>query len=206
MSHTQVQQPTFTDSRKCAFISMFVATSGSMNEVRTQHLGLPLPIDRDLFAYPSFNWLKELFANLGVPQTFFNGNDCDMVTNLSKMLRDTVLQHHGVHFHMYIMIFKGRCCYNVVPCSFDDKEVPLHELVKRIACENGKHSLPSGTTILEKIKIEDEKDVCSICLQEFNFGDDAAKLPCTHFCHYDCILEWFVKSATCPICRLACNQ
>nr|KYP71355.1 E3 ubiquitin-protein ligase synoviolin-B [Cajanus cajan] len=49
-------------------------------------------------------------------------------------------------------------------------------------------------------------DSCVVCLEDLKSGDDAARLPCTHICHYRCILEWFVHNATCPVCRFACTH
>ncbi|KAJ1971974.1 hypothetical protein H4R35_004946 [Dimargaris xerosporica] len=46
---------------------------------------------------------------------------------------------------------------------------------------------------------------CSICLCNFQLGDEARKLPCSHVFHKDCIDVWLVKhSALCPICRVHC--
>nr|KYP50788.1 E3 ubiquitin-protein ligase RLIM [Cajanus cajan] len=76
-----------------------------------------------------------------------------------------------------------------------------------MASEGGKYSLPAGSTSLERLKVKDDKkENCVICLKELNSGDDAARLPCCHVCHYHCILEWFVYNGTCPICRFACTS
>ncbi|KAF9589020.1 hypothetical protein IFM89_018259 [Coptis chinensis] len=43
---------------------------------------------------------------------------------------------------------------------------------------------------------------CSICLQDFNEGNIARRLPnCRHFFHLDCIDGWLVIQGCCPICR-----
>ncbi|EGC37867.1 hypothetical protein DICPUDRAFT_29618, partial [Dictyostelium purpureum] len=43
---------------------------------------------------------------------------------------------------------------------------------------------------------------CSICLCDFDIDDEAIKLPCKHYFHYDCITTWLHKqSATCANCR-----
>ncbi|KAL2330966.1 hypothetical protein Fmac_018547 [Flemingia macrophylla] len=69
------------------------------------------------------------------------------------------------------------------------------------------YSLPTGVTTLERFKVgDDEKEKCVICLEEFNSGDDAViKLPCSHICHFPCILQWFDQNGTCPVCRFACG-
>nr|KYP71356.1 E3 ubiquitin-protein ligase synoviolin-B [Cajanus cajan] len=62
--------------------------------------------------------------------------------------------------------------------------------------------------MLERFKVMDhEMENCMVCLEDFKSGDDAAaRLPCTHVCHYHCILGWFVQNATCPVCRFSCTH
>ncbi|KAJ1978598.1 hypothetical protein H4R34_003145 [Dimargaris verticillata] len=46
---------------------------------------------------------------------------------------------------------------------------------------------------------------CSICLCNFQLGDEARKLPCRHVFHKECIDVWLLNhSALCPICREHC--
>ncbi|KAG8370882.1 hypothetical protein BUALT_Bualt13G0029600 [Buddleja alternifolia] len=46
---------------------------------------------------------------------------------------------------------------------------------------------------------------CSICMEEFGINPDSFvtinELPCQHYFHKDCIVEWFQRSNTCPLCR-----
>lgn len=44
---------------------------------------------------------------------------------------------------------------------------------------------------------------CSICFEDFHFGDTLTKLPCnsSHVFHQSCIEEWGANSRTCPLCR-----
>ncbi|XP_057980041.1 NEP1-interacting protein 1 [Malania oleifera] len=47
-----------------------------------------------------------------------------------------------------------------------------------------------------------DKISCAICLQDFNNGDSARKLPsCSHFFHLDCIDAWLIRHGSCPMCR-----
>lgn len=54
---------------------------------------------------------------------------------------------------------------------------------------------------LHVITIEEEGIVCSVCQEEFRKGSKAKQLPCSHFFHYKCSLEWLERHNTCPLCR-----
>jgi hypothetical protein len=50
--------------------------------------------------------------------------------------------------------------------------------------------------------IPDDKNICSICMEEFKQNDKMTFLNCTHNYHKKCIEEWFCKkSVYCPMCR-----
>ncbi|MCL7038166.1 hypothetical protein MKW94_012167 [Papaver nudicaule] len=58
---------------------------------------------------------------------------------------------------------------------------------------------------MKKIVVLDDSEVCSVCLQDMNGGGggggDAVVLKCWHTFHEKCMLEWFRRKPTCPLCR-----
>jgi hypothetical protein len=42
---------------------------------------------------------------------------------------------------------------------------------------------------------------CSVCMSEFECGDEAVVLDCLHPFHRDCVLPWLRSTSTCPTCR-----
>lgn len=52
------------------------------------------------------------------------------------------------------------------------------------------------------IKARHQKDKCPICLEHVKRGEDIRILPCGHYQHAGCCVEWFTKgNSFCPICR-----
>jgi hypothetical protein len=47
----------------------------------------------------------------------------------------------------------------------------------------------------------DGKNMCPVCLERFDVGDECVLLPCAHNFHLDCIVAWFDSHDTCPICK-----
>ncbi|KAL5219931.1 hypothetical protein ABZP36_024644 [Zizania latifolia] len=47
-----------------------------------------------------------------------------------------------------------------------------------------------------------ERAGCSVCLQDFEAGEEARSLPeCDHTFHLPCIDSWLLRHASCPLCR-----
>ena len=46
---------------------------------------------------------------------------------------------------------------------------------------------------------------CCICLNQINRKEKIIILPCKHYFHKSCLLEWYKKSKSCPTCRLLIN-
>jgi len=44
-------------------------------------------------------------------------------------------------------------------------------------------------------------DCCSICLCEYEEGEDVRFLPCKHIFHPACVDTWLKRNASCPSCR-----
>merc|ERR1719333_2041880 len=60
---------------------------------------------------------------------------------------------------------------------------------------------------LERVTIGSEAmcsgdEPCAICLEEFQAGNEATRLPCGHFYHPACIGKWLEEQDNrCPVCR-----
>ena len=68
--------------------------------------------------------------------------------------------------------------------------------------------VPLGSAQSQKIpskkysKIDETKEMCAICVDEFEDGEDVRILPCSHIFHSKCIDEWLSNySSLCPLCK-----
>lgn len=51
-------------------------------------------------------------------------------------------------------------------------------------------------------KPEEETERCTVCLSDFETGEEIRSLRCTHIFHPHCIDKWLVYNKKCPVCRL----
>jgi len=54
--------------------------------------------------------------------------------------------------------------------------------------------------IINQTHVEN-KETCSICLEEFPLDSPALQLPCFHLFHKVCVYDWLKKHCCCPNCR-----
>jgi len=43
-------------------------------------------------------------------------------------------------------------------------------------------------------------ETCTVCLLPFEASDRVAMLPCRHFYHRNCVAQWLLSRAVCPLC------
>lgn len=65
---------------------------------------------------------------------------------------------------------------------------------------------PAATTADEEgacaADSNNHQEKCTICLSEFETGEDVRRLPCMHLFHSDCVDKWLKTNKKCPICRV----
>ncbi|PWA35662.1 zinc finger, RING/FYVE/PHD-type [Artemisia annua] len=52
--------------------------------------------------------------------------------------------------------------------------------------------------------LENDKEMCVICQEEFEADQMCMALKCTHWYHHGCIDRWLQQKNFCPICRKKC--
>lgn len=70
------------------------------------------------------------------------------------------------------------------------------------------YTLPHKYKKVKRINDEEDEDEdnhmekCTICLSEFEDGEDVRRLPCMHLFHIVCVDQWLGMNKKCPICRV----
>lgn len=64
---------------------------------------------------------------------------------------------------------------------------------------------------LERMSLDDSEDAkqsCAICMDCFEDGVQVIRLPCLHFFHENCTVQWLMTSHSCPLCRypMPCDE
>ncbi|KAJ8604697.1 hypothetical protein CTAYLR_006560 [Chrysophaeum taylorii] len=51
------------------------------------------------------------------------------------------------------------------------------------------------------LELGGEDPCCSVCISDFEIGDNLRVLPCKHAFHARCVDQWLTVNANCPLCR-----
>ena len=93
-----------------------------------------------------------------------------------------------------------------------DKEIEEYEKIKKEVAERFnqiEHYLPSPFKLgFFEIKdlIKDNNDKCIICQKGYNVEIEVIRLNCSHLFHKECIIRWFIKNDSCPLCKEYCFE
>lgn len=65
------------------------------------------------------------------------------------------------------------------------------------------NTLPHKYRKMKRCSVDDDQqEKCTICLSEFEDGEDVRRLPCMHLFHIECVDQWLTTNKKCPICRV----
>lgn len=61
---------------------------------------------------------------------------------------------------------------------------------------------PTSSDVPHSYGTGEEAPHCSICLGEYEEGEQLCRLPCSHVYHTDCINSWCSNHTRCPLCNV----
>lgn len=131
-----------------------------------------------------------LLSRTALPDLFHH---CPVfIRRVSEYVRS--LSSHTPHVYIYSDVV------------WDDVDPPMSVWFYCLSTEelsNAGELLESAVeAVNDEVEVEEGSE-CAICLQGLVDGIEAqaAKLPCSHVYHRDCIVKWFDASNQCPLCR-----
>lgn len=130
----------------------------------------------------------------------------DMINFLQQFLGLTpppTMGQGGIPFPVQMFNMHGS------PRDYAWGEGGLDAIITQLLNNAEGHGPPPATVAdiagLEKVEINnihiEQSAECPVCKEEFSVGEDASKLPCTHFFHPPCVVTWLEMHNTCPVCR-----
>ena len=82
----------------------------------------------------------------------------------------------------------------------DMMEIAMRDSLNNYKTQEKKPNIKLG--IDGRIVTPDIKDeICSICVSNFEVGENITETKCKHFFHTNCIAEWVQYKQECPVCR-----
>jgi hypothetical protein len=88
-----------------------------------------------------------------------------------------------------------------------DEKFLLSKLLQNNLIFNDDKFLKHSDFQLINYELESGINPCIICYNNFKQNEEIVKLPCNHYFHKSCILNWILVNSNCPLCRnnLLCN-
>jgi len=82
-----------------------------------------------------------------------------------------------------------------------NRNVPQNNGFNEQDIENLPQFIYENSQTAGEIKKPEDEEQCSICLMEFQNGENIRTLPCIHNFHKDCIDQWLKRQKYCPLCK-----
>jgi len=163
------------------------------------------------------NKAKEWFMNLIIVFLFFNefanlnvfSYCCALIHNYRKYEKKKsitlayfslglIFGFLNLLFDLFLFSMTGIFCENLLneQSQIEFYEKKCKELISDIlSCSK-----------IEKCDESKESEECSICLEKYKINDIIIILPCKHFYHYDCFINWIKTKYTCPLDNISLEK
>ncbi|CAL1533746.1 unnamed protein product [Lymnaea stagnalis] len=76
------------------------------------------------------------------------------------------------------------------------------EVIERNTLPHKYKKVETSSSADEGADGNNHQEKCTICLSEFETGEDVRRLPCMHLFHSECVDQWLSTNKNCPICRV----
>lgn len=157
-----------------------------------------------LFQYLQISFLIWICFTIGV-LVKESVNDVDIPATVD--LLNLIIMFDFISYLIYVVIFS---CINRNPYvgirlmnyvgEFTESATPT-ETRNLQTCKYNKEGDVAVQGTEKHINFNETYKECPICTDEFETDEDLKILPCAHYYHKNCAIQWFQQKFICPVCR-----
>ena len=117
--------------------------------------------------------------------------------------------NEGDHEYMTVtslmfVVTIAACTVLKVACYCMDRQSRARRVINRNQIiQRRQRKLQLNTKTLTTELEDNLLNECSICLEEFEIGNQITELPCHHPFHAHCLSLWIKENQNCPLCRVS---
>lgn len=113
----------------------------------------------------------------------------------------TILAHHLFMSLLFALLFLSYNGGDDDGGETSSQDGANSEDLENTVVRNFISSALSSVAAAVPVSTPSSHDQCTICLAEYEAGEEIRDLPCNHAYHRECIDEWLRAHRRCPICR-----
>jgi len=128
------------------------------------------------------------------------GNNLEETAKLGSMIRSS--SQTGIKRTTSAESNYGSVSTALTACDEEDTATNIN--YEESLSSSSPSKLEEGNNLLDPTKfcdIDDEEPSCSICLCEYEPGENVLRLPCDHVYHESCLNSWTENHVRCPLCN-----
>jgi hypothetical protein len=139
-----------------------------------------------------------------IPYKHIDGNNIDDTYMVNNVNNDTYVEVEPNPIisicAILIIICTSLCCTNLW-CTNHSDEYFVSDLNRTRLQPASRTTDQLKEYIVDNTTQVDNGLDCCICLDKFDENGKSIVLKCNHRFHINCIINWFEKELTCPLCR-----
>jgi len=157
-----------------------------------------IPLSQDKYRQGDYFWVWITILNSD-PYDLQIGEAPDQNTNLFFNISPIVLL-----ISLCGLLVLSICCYKAIPVAAIELEYPT---TAPPPVTQEELELFEVTQWKGPSEDPDELNRCTICLEEFEIGEELRLLPCSHCFHKACVDHWLLRQQRrCPLCMQDVNE
>ncbi len=146
----------------------------------------------------------EPFFSFGAPDDFFMSDDEEEFFGFPSF--PPIMHALGMMSHRQSSAMRFILDSMDLGHAFFQPELSLEGFFSQLQAEHPDRIHPASSSAVRRIQTKPvdrtmAEEVCAVCQDKFEGGQQASVLRCEHSFHPDCLDPWLRTNDTCPVCR-----